>query len=77
MNRYSAAAKRGDLAACFLKPSVVHIRNDDLRPSPGHSQSGSFADPTRTTRDDGHLAFKLHALNLLDKWAAALTEARR
>ena len=62
MHGQSTPAKRSDGGTRLLKPQVVDICDDDIRPASGHGQRRASADPTGATRDDCDFPCELHSL---------------
>ena len=77
MNRQDAATQCSDLSAGFVKPPVVHIRNDDICPKPAMARA-AFADPlappvmTATLPFSCMLEFPLLCRICLVDWSLAI-----
>ena len=55
----------GDVGTRLLKPTVVNIGDDEIRPATGHGQRGASANPTGATSDDRDFPCALHSASLL------------
>ena len=56
MHGHNTPAEGDDFGTRLLKPTVVNICDNDIRPASGHGQRGASADPTGAARDDRHFA---------------------
>jgi hypothetical protein len=61
MHGHNTPAEGGDFGTRFLKPTVVDICDDEIRPASGHGQRGALANPTSATSDDRDFPFELHS----------------